>query len=156
MSATDKALVRSAASGSNGIVVPQGYDAVTDAWIPVKVDANGNLLMQLTGSNVTDVTFHDAATVAADGTVLTIGQNKTLTVEIYGTSTSRTIAFIGRGASGADRALSGVNLNGLSVATGTTGTGELWQFDITGLTSVFIDLQAVAGGNVTVKGKAVA
>lgn len=113
-------------------------------------------VITLSGSSVTDITFHNEAVAAADGAILTVGTNKTLTIEIYGTSTSRTIAFIGRSASGEDRALSGVKLNGLSVATGTTGSGELWQFDITGLTSVFIDLQAVAGGNVSIKGKAVA
>ena len=79
-----------------------------------------------------------------------------LTVEIYGTSTARTIAFIGRGPSGTDRAIMGVRLSDLSTATSTTGTGELWQFDITGLTAVFCDLQVVAGGNVTIKGRAVA
>ena len=110
----------------------------------------------LYGSIVSDITFHNEAVVAADGTVYTLDGDKTLTVEIYGTSTSRTIAFIGRGASGADRAISGINLNGFASAINTTGTGELWQFDITGLTSVFMDLQAVAGGNVSVKGKAVA
>ena len=106
--------------------------------------------------NATPVTFHDAATVAADGNIFTVDGQKTLTVEIYGTSTSRTIAFIGRGESGTDRAIMGVRLSDLSTATSTTGTGELWQFDITGLVSVFMDLQAVAGGNVTIKGRAVA
>ncbi|WP_257967863.1 hypothetical protein [Peribacillus deserti] len=40
--------------------------------------------------------------------------------------------------------------------TQTTGTGELWSFEITGLASVRARVSAVAGGNVTVKGKGVA
>lgn len=47
-----KALKRSRAAGSNGIVVPQGYDPVSGDWVPVKVGPNGELLTQLTGSNV--------------------------------------------------------------------------------------------------------
>jgi len=110
----------------------------------------------LTSSNTTDVVFHDAATVPANGTVFTVGGYKTLTVEIYGTSTSRTIEFKARGPAGVDRALMGVRLSDLATAISTTGTGEIWQFDITGLTSVFMNLSAVAGGNVSVKGKVVA
>lgn len=60
------------------------------------------------------------------------------------------------GPSGADIPLMGVNLSTLATAISTTGTGELWQFDITGLSKVFMDLTAVATGPVTVKGKAVA
>lgn len=124
-------------------------------WIPVRASNAGEVFAQLTGSNTADVTFHDAATVAANGTVLTVNGYKTLTVEIYGTSTSRTVAFKGRGPSGEDRSLMGVNLSDFSTATSTTGTGELWQFDITGLTSVFMDLTSVSGGNVSIKGKVV-
>ena len=126
------------------------------------VDANG--AFQQVGTTAplpqagatTTMTFHDAATTAADGTPFTVGAYKTLTVEISGTSTSRTVAFIGKGASGAAIAINGVNLATLAVTTSTTGTGELWQFDLSGLTTVLMDLTAVAGGNVSVKGKAVA
>ena len=152
-------------AGSN-IVGKVGIDQTTPGITNAVVNKNasGNEIftdaspgsMKLTGSNVTDATFHDEAVAAADGTVFTVGGNKTLTVEIYGTSTSRTVAFIGRGASSTDRALMGVKLSDLSTAISTTGTGELWQFDITGLTSVLMDLQAIAGGNVSIKGKAVA
>lgn len=102
------------------------------------------------------VTFHDGATVAADGETFEVGAYKTLTVEIYGTSTTRTVAFIGIGPSGSQRTIMGVKLSDLTTGTSTTGTGELWQFDITGLTTVIMDLTAVAGGNVSVKGMVVA
>jgi hypothetical protein len=107
-------------------------------------------------NRVTNVIFHSAATEAADGAIFEVDDNKTLTIEIYGTSASRTVAFMGRGTAGADRALMGVNLSSLSTAISTTGTGEIWQFDVTGLTSVLMKLTAVAGGNVSVKGRAVA
>lgn len=116
----------------------------------------GREFIALTGSNVKDIIFHDAATVAGSGTIFDVGGYKTLTVEIYGTSTSRTVEFVARGPSGTDVALSGVNVSTNAVATSTTGTGEIWQFDITGLISVFMNLSAVAGGNVSVKGRAVA
>lgn len=112
--------------------------------------------VQRTKSEYKDFVFHNAATTAADGNMLTVEFYKILTVEIYGTSGSRTVAFIGRGASGTDRAITGIKLSDLSTAISTTGTGEIWQFDITGLTKVFMDLQAVSGGNVTIKGRAIA
>lgn len=109
------------------------------------------------GSSVTaDIVFQNAATTIVAGTIFMVGGYKTLTVEIYGTSTSRTVAFMGRGISGANRSIMGVKLSDFSTAISTTGTGELWQFDITGLHSVFMDLQAVIGGNVTVQGRVVA
>jgi hypothetical protein len=141
--------------------VSQGYNGkggLVAGWLALIWGVLGSILTVLTGgaSSAVDVTFQDAATVAADGTVFTVGGNKTLTVEIYGTSTSRTIAFIGRGPSGVDRAIMGVRTSDFATGVSTTGSGEIWQLDITGLTSVFCDLQAVAGGSVSVKGRAVA
>lgn len=110
----------------------------------------------LTGSKVVEHTFHDAATEISIGAPFDVSGYKTLTIEIYGSSTGRTISFIGRGLSGEDRYIAGVKLSDLSLATGTTGTGELWQFDTTGLVAVIMDLSIIAGGDVTVKGRAVA
>jgi len=105
---------------------------------------------------ITTHTFHNAATSTGNGTEFTVGNMKTLTIEIYGTSTSRTIEFYGKGDSGTLRSIKGINLSTFEAATSTTGTGELWQFDITGLISVVIKLAAVSGGDVTIKGRAVA
>ena len=101
-------------------------------------------------------TFHDVATVAANGAALDVDGFKTLTVEVYGTSTSRNINFLGKGPSGATRSLPGCKMSGdtnFTMATSTTSTGEIWQFDITGLEYVLMDLTAVAGGNVSIKGR---
>lgn len=127
------------------------YSNNTNGWYEYT-----NSTVKLTGSKTEDVTFHDAATAAADGTAFTVEGYKTLTVEITRTAGTSTVAFMAEGPSGADIPLMGVNLSTLATAISTTGTGELWQFDITGLTKVFMDLTAVATGPVTVKGKAVA
>jgi hypothetical protein len=107
------------------------------------------------------VIFHDAATVAANGTALKCGAFRSLTVEIdsAGGNSARTVTFYGKGPSGTLRALPGCKMTGdtnFTMALSTTGTGEIWQFDITGLEHVIMDLTSITGGNVSVKGKAVA
>jgi hypothetical protein len=101
-------------------------------------------------------TFQNAATTTGNGTAFVVGSYKTITVEIYGTSASRTVTFYGKSKSGTLRAIQGVRISDFTLATSTTTTGEIWQFDITGLDYVVMDLTAVAGGNVSVKGTAVA
>ena len=123
-----------------------------------QVTANANEVVTKSGSVIsgdlsTVAVFHNAATVAANGTDVSVGNYKTLTLEIYGTSTSRTLTFYAKGASGTVRAMSGVRLSDYSVASSTTTSGEIWQFDVTGTESVIIDLTAVAGGNVTASGR---
>lgn len=103
--------------------------------------------------------FHNGATVAADGTAFAVGGFQTMTVYISGTSTSRTVEFkcLPPGAATGDyRPLMGVRLSDLSTGASTAGNNEVWQFDLTGLDEILMDLVAVAGGNVTIKGKAVA
>lgn len=112
--------------------------------------------VQLTGSKTEDIIFHNGAIEAADGTVFTVGSYKTLVVSIKRTAGSSTVAFKGRGANGDDISIMGVNLTTLATANSTTGTGELWQFDVAGLTSVFMDVTALVTGPINVKGKAVA
>ncbi len=102
-----------------------------------------------------NIVFQDASTSAGNGTSFEVGVYKTLTIEIYGTSSTRTVTFYGKGTSGTLRALMGVRMSDFSTAVSTTGTGEIWQFDTTGLEYVVMDLTAVSGGNVSVKGRAV-
>ena len=123
-----------------------------------QVTANANEVVTKSGSVISGdlsavAVFHNAATVAANGTDVSVGNYKTLTLEIYGTSTSRTLTFYAKGGSGVVRAMSGVRLSDYSVASSTTTTDEIWQFDVTGTESVIIDLTAVAGGNVTASGR---
>ena len=102
------------------------------------------------------VTFHEATTAAKRGNLYYVKDMATLTVEIYGTSTSRTVEFKAISASGTERAISGIKLDGLTVANQTTGNNEIWTFDISGLYKVIMDVTAVAGGNISIKGKVVA
>ena len=107
--------------------------------------------------NYKDHTFHDEQTGVDSGTDLEVTPAFTsLLIEVYGTSSSRTLQFKAKGESGTARTLLGTKISDASTATSTTGTAELWRFDITGLKHITMDLTAVAGGNVSVKGRAVA
>lgn len=128
-------------------------------WNPVTLDyevAQGVTGALAIAAGHATVVFHAAATVAAVGLVFPVENYRILTIEISGTSTSRSIEFIGRGISGANRPLMGVRLSDFAIATNTVATGEIWQFDITGLSSVLMNLTVVAGGSVTVQGRVVA
>lgn len=127
-----------------------------DAAIAAIIAGSSQASMKLASNKTEDIVFHNEAIVEADGLIFSVGGYKSLLVEITGTSSARTIAFRGRGASGVDRAITGVNLNGLAMATFTSGNDELWSFEnITGLHSIIMDLQSIADGNVTVTGTAV-
>jgi hypothetical protein len=102
-----------------------------------------------------DVVFHSNATSTGNGIEKKVGNFKTLTIEIFGTSSSRTLTFNAKMKSGTIRAITGVRLSDMSTGTSTTGTGEIWQFDITGLESVIFPLTALAGGDLSVKGRMV-
>lgn len=122
--------------------------------LETKIDAIITNGIPLAESKVKEHTFHHETAAAAEGAAFVVGGYKVLTVEIYGTSTERAVVFMGGGPSGEARYIAGVKLSDLSLATSTTGNEELWQFDITGLCSVNMEITSVAGGNVTVKGRA--
>jgi hypothetical protein len=128
------------------------YDGTNSLWVEIAPYVQ---LSSGVGTIRKEHTFLDAASTPTSGTIVAVEDYKTLTIEIYGTSSSRTVNFYGIGESETSRALMGVKLSDLVTGTSTTGTGELWQFDITGLVSVTIDLTAVAGGNVSVVGRLV-
>jgi hypothetical protein len=102
------------------------------------------------------VTLQDDARAAGNGTAFSVGGYSVLTFEISGTSTSRTIIFEGAGASGIFQAIQAVKLSDFSLATQTTGNSELWQVDVEGLHQFRARVSAVAGGGVTIKGRATA
>lgn len=107
------------------------------------------------GSQIQNMTLQNA-TVAGNGTVFTVGSTKTLTISISGTSTSRTVVFEASDVDGNFTPFQGVRLSDLEMGVQTTGTNEKWQFEVTGITSFRARISAVAGGNVVVKGTAVA
>jgi hypothetical protein len=162
MPQVDKALNYTSLFGQD-VPVPQheksdGTMALTGEKNPLPVQVIGG--GSSGGSSSVDHTFQDAIAAAGDGTALEVTSStksyKTITLEITGTSTSRTVVFEGSSASGAWYPIQGVKLSNLAMGTQTTGNNEVWQFEVTGLASFRTRVSAVAGGNVTVKGKAVA
>lgn len=117
----------------------------------------GEVVLQDSGSvpNFIDVVFHDEAITPSEGDPLQTESYKTLTMEIYGTSISRSVVFYGVSNSGVKRNIKGIRLSDYTISASTTGSGEIWQFDIVGLVSVIMELASVEGGNVSVKGRAV-
>ncbi|WP_199614423.1 hypothetical protein [Paenibacillus alkalitolerans] len=115
--------------------------------------------MMLTGRNVAEeVTLQNAVTAAGNGTAVYMGGADTFKItEISGTSTSKTIVFeVSNAENGTYSPIQGVKLSDLSMASQTANNGEVWQID--GLAGLWFRarVSAVAGGTVTVKGKAVA
>ena len=103
-------------------------------------------------------TFHDAATTTGDGTKLTLNGKNKLILNISGTSTSRTITFkiVSNNIVSYTLGSKVTSTGDITLATNTTGTGEVWEIsDLAGYDEVYCSLDAVAGGNVTVKGKLV-
>lgn len=102
-----------------------------------------------------DVSFHDESIEPQAGNVVFINRAKTLTLTIYGTSMSRTVRFYSVDSQLNVIPIIGVNLSDYTLGTSTNGTTQLWQFDVTGLIAVYMELVAVDGGNVSVKGRLV-
>lgn len=144
---------------TNGNVGLNGISPV-NGKMPVVVSGAtltaGDISLEDVQSKVANVTLQNAATAAGNGTVFTVGAFKTITLSINGTSTSRTIVFEVADSDGNYTPIQGVKLNDFAMGTQTTGTGEKWTFEVTGVTSFRTRVTAVAGGNVTVKGTAVA
>jgi hypothetical protein len=142
------------------LIGPDGNPISISSPLPVNVQGAtieaGSLTVGDMQSKTVDVTFHDAATAVGEGTAFNVLAYKTLTVEIYGTSTARDIKFYGKSASGVKRPIMGVNLADLSMAISTINNNEIWSFEVTGLQSVIMEITSVSGGNVSIKGKAVA
>lgn len=99
--------------------------------------------------------LHNKETVPANGSEFIIGDYKSITLEISGTSTSRTLVFEACGPLGVWYPIMGVKPSDYTYTTQTTENNELRQFDVTGLVKFRVRAQAVAGGNVTVTAKAV-
>ncbi|GAA3408422.1 hypothetical protein ACFFNY_13015 [Paenibacillus hodogayensis] len=119
------------------------------------INEDGSQNVRIVGSKTVDLAFHDGVAAAGTGTIFNVGGYKTLTIEITGTSTSRTIVFEGASVGGTYYPVMGIRMSDMFLSTQTTGSSELWQFDATGLVNFRARLSAVAGGNVTVKGRAV-
>lgn len=121
--------------------------------------ARTNTEFELTGRNVKDeTTLQNAVSTAGSGTSIYMGGADTFKItEISGTSASRTIVFeISNTELGTYSAVQGVRLSDFTMGLQASSNGEVWQID--GLAGLWfrVRVSAVAGGNVTVKGKVVA
>lgn len=155
MAAIDKELVKA----KGGVIAPQHYNATTDSYEAVQ-GANGASFVTIKNP-VSDVTLQNAVTAIGNGTKFSpTDGNYILTFEIVGTSTSRTVAFEIAGPSGTYVPCTGFNVTDPKrFSTETTGGNntvpESWQVEVPAGYSFRTRVSAVAGGNVTVKGKAV-
>ena len=125
--------------------------------VPVKLFVSSTPLSNTNAlpvrSNYLDFTFHDESATPTSGSELNVEFYKILTVEIYGTSSARTINFRCTVASDTSMVLQGIKISDFTLASSTTGNAEIWQFDIEGLTTVFFDLTSVTDGYVSIKGR---
>lgn len=120
--------------------------------------AQGNRALRFKGeveNSTEEVIFQNAAIAPSNGTEFTVGAYKNVTIEIYGTSTTRTVVFEATGLSGVFRPIIGVKTDDLAMATQTIGNNESWSFDITGQSKFRVRILDVSGGNITIKGTAV-
>jgi hypothetical protein len=103
-----------------------------------------------------DHVFHTASTEAAQGAlfenpgfssmlieITRVGVGSSSTVKFWGSMTTPTLANM--------IAIPGTKPGATdTIAVSTTGTGELWRFDIRGMRYVSMELDAIAGTNATV------
>jgi len=123
---------------------------------------NGNAPVELTGSIIEDVVLQTEAVATGNGMPYTpTNANMTLNFEITGTSTSRTIIFEIAGASGVYQAHPGYKLGDITYTPATQTTGgsdtapETWEVDIPVGWSFRARISSIAGGNISIAGKAV-
>lgn len=125
--------------------------------VAVKNNAAGTPIKTTnTGNATTAFVFQQSSGTTGVGNVFTVGSYKTLTIEVYGTSTSQTVVFQGIGPSGAAYPIMGTKMNDGTTGSQTSTLGQIWQFNIAGLTSFRVNLTTVSGGQVTVSGTAIA
>lgn len=129
---------------ADGNPMPQKYDPINNRMVPETVDVK-----------VEYFRFQNAVTSSGIGEPFHVRDFRTINIEIHGNSTSRLVRFVGVQGSGIRRPIMGVRLSDLKLDSQTTGTGELWQLDLSGLNLLYIEVDEVAGGTVTVEGRAV-
>lgn len=136
------------------VPVPQ-HEKLDGTMVPT--GANNPLPVQLSGS-IVDVTLQNAVTAAGNGTAHAPTADAKLRFEITGTSTSRTVNFEIAGISGVYVPVTAFNINdptkfGTSTTAGSDAAPDSWEVEIPVGWSFRARVSAVAGGNVSVKGK---
>lgn len=153
------AVVTPLPAGTNnlGQVDVNSFPAALISATGLKVDLQGaSITISDVQAKTMDFAFQTNATVAGAGQLLTVDSYRDLTIEIVGTSTAQTVKFWGLMNSETKIPLTGFNVSTQSSATQTTGINEIWQFPITGLKTVEMEIISVSGGELSVNGKVVA
>jgi hypothetical protein len=111
----------------------------------------------MSNTGIINFVFHNQSTETGNGSELSINSGMTtLNFEISGTATSSTCIFEGKSVDdGVFYPIQCVKLSDLTLASQTTGKGELWQCDLTALIKFRVRISVIAGGNISVKGRAV-
>ncbi|MFT3655044.1 hypothetical protein DALLNEIH_01464 [Bacillus sp. B01(2024)] len=148
-----------------GVLTASGWVCLTKRYYRFRFE-NGNqkqsefVLYQSVGTggdmafSYTDVIFHEDATEAGEGVIFSAGAWKKLLVEITGTAESGHVAFWGRSISGKNVPIRGIRSDDGTSAAGTSGTGEVWLFDIAGFKEIVMEIKSISGGSLSVKGTA--
>ncbi|OIK22568.1 phage portal protein [Bacillus amyloliquefaciens] len=105
-------------------------------------------------SSYTDVIFHEDAAETGEGIIFKAGTWKKLLVEITGTAESSQVAFWGRSISGKNVPIRGIRSDDGTSAAATSGTEEVWTFDIAGFKEIVMEIKSISGGSLSVKGTA--
>lgn len=114
------------------------------------------------GSLAKSVTLQSNAVATGNGTPYSSESPETLTFEISGTSTSRTVVFELAGPKGVYIAYPALKVGDTTYTptTSTTGgsdtTPESWEVDIPANYSFRARISAISGGNISISGWAVA
>ncbi|MGR6062547.1 phage portal protein [Bacillus velezensis] len=148
-----------------GVLTASGWVCLTKRYYRFRFE-NGNqkqsefVLYQSVGSggdmafSYTDVIFHENAAEAGVGSIFSAGAWKKLLVEITGTAESGHVAFWGRSISGKNVPIRGIRSDDGTSAAGTSGTEEVWSFDIAGFKEILMEIKSISGGSLSVKGTA--
>ncbi|MEC1370178.1 phage portal protein [Bacillus velezensis] len=148
-----------------GVLTASGWVFLTKRYYQFRFE-NGNqkqsefVLYQSVGTggdmafSYTDVIFHENAAEAGEGSIFSAGAWKKLLVEITGTAESGHVAFWGRSISGKNVPIRGIRSDDGTSAAGTSGTEEVWSFDIAGFKEIVMEIQSISGGSLSVKGTA--
>lgn len=142
-----------------GAIAPQHYNPNTNEFeIVYGSDGASHVKIQ---PDAQDVILQNAATIAGNGTPFApTNSNYTLTFEIVGTSTSRTVLFELAGPSGRYMPITAFSVTdptkfNIQTTGGSDSSPESWQVVIPAGYTFRTRISAVAGGNVMIKGKAV-
>ncbi|WPF77793.1 phage portal protein [Bacillus velezensis] len=148
-----------------GVLTASGWVSLTKRYYRFRFE-NGNqkqsefVLYQSVGTggdmafSYTDVIFHENAAETGEGSIFSAGAWKKLLVEITGTAESGHVAFWGRSISGKNVPIRGIRSDDGTSAVGTSGTEEVWSFDIAGFKEIVMEIQSISGGSLSVKGTA--